>query len=77
MSSTLCIIDDEILICILIVIEVTRHTTQVRDLQMVNHTIRIPAIVEGEGIVEMHLAHKREHMFSVRRQQLARAPGSD
>ena len=52
------IINNEILIVVLIVIKVTRYATQVRDLQMVDHAIRIPAIVEGEGIIEMYLTYK-------------------
>ena len=52
------IINNEVLIVVLIVIKVTRYATQVRDLQMVDHAIRIPAIVEGEGIIEVYLTYK-------------------
>ena len=52
------IINNEALIAVLFVIKVTRHATQVRDLQMVHYTIRIPTIVEGEGIIEMHFTYK-------------------
>ena len=58
MTGLFVIINSEVLIVVHIVIEVTRYATQARDLQMVDHTICIPTIVEGESIIEMYLTYK-------------------
>ena len=55
MTGMFGIINNEVLIVVLIVIKVTRYATQARDLQMVDHAIRIPAIVEG-GDLNFELA---------------------